>query len=66
MNIFHPADAGETKRPTTEVVFRQDFAAIGDTGQDGLHSGGNGFAQDLRRLVLEVGTVDEMLFDALL
>jgi RHS repeat-associated protein len=29
MNIFHPADAGETKRPTTEVVFRQDFAAIG-------------------------------------
>jgi RHS repeat-associated protein len=29
MNIFHPAEEGETKRPTTEIVFAQDLAAVG-------------------------------------
>ena len=53
-------------RGRAAVAAGQHFAAIGDTGQDGLHRRGNGFAQDLRRLVLEVGAVDEMLFDALL
>jgi RHS repeat-associated protein len=30
VNVFHPCNAGETSCPTTEVVYRQDLAAIGE------------------------------------
>jgi len=49
----------------TAVAAGQYFAAAGDAGQNRLHGGGNGFGQNLRGLVFQVGTVDEVLFDTL-
>ena len=40
-------------------------APTGDAGQNGIHRCSDGFGQDLRRLVFEVGAVDELLFDSL-
>ena len=42
------------------------LAAAGDTGQNGLHSGGDGLTQRLGGLVLQVGAVDKVLLNALL
>ena len=44
----------------------QDLAATGDAGQHGLHCGCDRLAQRLGGLILQVGTVDEMLLDSLL
>jgi hypothetical protein len=47
------------------IAAGQHLAAAGDAGQDGLHRRSDGLAQRLRGLVLQVGTVDEVLLDAL-
>ena len=48
------------------IATGQHLAAAGHAGQHGLYGSGNGVAQGLRGLVLQVGAVDEMLLDALL
>jgi hypothetical protein len=49
----------------TAIAACQHLAAVGHAGQHGLHGRRNGLAQDLRGLVLQVGAVDKVLFDAL-
>ena len=48
------------------VAARQYLAATGHADHDGLHRCRDRVAQDLRRLIVQVGTVDEVLFDPLL
>ena len=49
----------------TAVAAGQHLAAAGHTGQHGLHSCCDGFAQAERRLVFQVGTVDKVLLYSL-
>ncbi len=50
----------------TTISASQHFAATGNTRQQRLNRLRDGFAQDLCRLVFQVGAVDEMLLDTLL
>src|SRR5207237_1404092 len=48
------------------VAAREHLASAGDACEHGLHRVGDGLAQGLRRLVLQVGALDEVLLYALL
>jgi hypothetical protein len=47
------------------IAASQDFSAARDADQNRLNSRRHGLAQNLRGLVLQVGAIDELLFNAL-
>jgi hypothetical protein len=57
---------GEILRQSCRATLatHQDFAATGHTGHQRLNTGVQGFGQCFGSLILQVGTVDEMLLNA--
>ena len=69
----HFIDSADLKYQAAQVLSKPIAAAVsavlattGDAGKHGRHRRRNGFRQDLRGLVFQVGRVDEVLFDSLL